>query len=214
MSAPSLNEKFAALSQREKVLTLISGLALIFMAGFTFFIEPAIDDYSKYRTDLASEEVKRQSLNAQLELYSEALSSDPNAELNAELAQLKIQKKQIETVFANELNELVTPGQMVFLVEQVFNHATSLTLIEMSSLNPVSVFAGNEEMADVPLYQHGVSLTFSGRYFDVKQFIEALEDQTQQLFWRGIDYKVTSYPLAEVNVEVYTLSTEKAFIGV
>ena len=153
-------------------------------------------------------------MNAQLELYSEALSSDPNAELNAELAQLKIQKKQIETVFANELNELVTPGQMVFLVEQVFNHATNLTLIEMSSLNPVSVFAGNEEMADVPLYQHGVSLTFSGRYFDVKQFIEALEDQTQQLFWRGIDYKVTSYPLAEVNVEVYTLSTEKAFIGV
>ena len=44
MSAPSLNEKFAALSQREKVLTLISGLALIFMAGFTVFIEAAIDD--------------------------------------------------------------------------------------------------------------------------------------------------------------------------
>lgn len=214
MSAPGLNEKFAALSQREKVLTLVSGLALIFLVGFTFFIEPAMNALTKSRTDLAAEVMKRQTLNAQLELYSEALATDPNAEIKAEQTALLEEKAAMELTFADELEDLVTPAEMVMLVEKVFKHAGNLKLMEMSSLAPVSVFEGNEEMEGVDLYQHGVQMTFSGRYFDVKDFVEALESQTRQLYWRGIDYQVAEYPLAEVSIEVYTLSTEKAFIGV
>lgn len=214
MSAPGLSEKFAALSQREKVLTLVSGLALIILVGFTFFIEPAMKALATNKTELAAEVMKRQTLNAQLELYTEALATDPNAEIRAEQATLLEQKSAMEMTFADELEELVTPAEMVMLVEQVFKHAGNLKLMEMSSLAPVSVFEGNEEMENVDLFQHGVQMTFSGRYFDVKDFVEALESQTKQFYWRGVDYQVTAYPLAEVSVEVYTLSTEKAFIGV
>ena len=63
---------------------------------------------------------------------------------------------------------------MVLLVEEVFSHTQALTLTEMSSAEPVSVFADNESMQDVELYQHGVTMTFRGNYFDVKNFIEVL----------------------------------------
>ena len=214
MSKTSLHVKFEALSRREKVMTLVSGIALVLLTGFTFFIEPAMNDLSEYRKELATEEMRKQTLQAQQALFVEALSVDPDAEKHAEYDELVAKKNDLSVSFSTQLDELVSPDEMVLLVEEVFSHTHALTLTEMSSAEPVSVFADNESMQDVELYQHGVTMTFRGNYFDVKNFIEVLETRSRQLYWRSIDYEVTAWPAADVTVEVYTLSTDKAFIGV
>ena len=53
-----------------------------------------------------------------------------------------------------------------------------------------------------------------GRYFAVRDFLARLEQLSDKLYWRSMAYHVKDYPTAEVTLEVYTLSTEKAFIGV
>ncbi|HBY38437.1 MAG TPA: MSHA biogenesis protein MshJ, partial [Alteromonas sp.] len=56
--------------------------------------------------------------------------------------------------------------------------------------------------------------TFEGRFFAVRDFLANLERLTNQIYWRSMAYEVSEYPNAQVTLEVYTLSTEKAFIGV
>ena len=210
----TLHDKFAAISQREKVMVLSAGIVVIVLVLFTFLVEPTFKHNRFMATEISGLEIQINSLKQQKDVFAEALSEDPNAELNAVLTQLDKRQLELEQAFAAELQELVLPAQMPILIEQVFQQAKALELVEMSSLAPVNIFADNPEMEDVALYQHGVKLVFSGRYFDVRNFLAQLERLTSQVYWRSMSYHVSEYPNAEVVIEVYTLSTERAFIGV
>ncbi len=214
MSQLTRAEKFAALSMREKVMVLAAGMVVIVLLLVTFFIEPALDELATVNQQLNSEQIRQQSLLQQQAAFSDALQEDPNAELERERVELEAQYARLQQTFTRQLGELVLPHQMPALIEQVFSQADGLQLISMRSLPPVNIFAHRKDMQGVAVYQHGLSLTFSGSYFNVRDFLRSAEQLTSELYWRSMTYNVDSYPDAAVTIEVYTLSTEKAFIGV
>ncbi len=92
-----------------------------------------------------------------------------------------------------------------------------LKLNELRSIPPVPLLLQQTEKSDEPkagLYRHGVTLIFEGKYFDIQQYLENLESLPWQFYWKKFDYIVGDYPTASVELEIYTLSTNKAFIGV
>lgn len=214
MRNQKLHNKFAALSQREKLMTLCAGIALIVLVGLTYVIEPVLNAASAASKGLIQERARQSSLSRQIEVYAEALRSDPDAALNTQLTQLQQKESRLHARFADQLDELVLPSEMPAIIDRVFAKASNLTLQEMASLTPTNLMADTPSMEDIALYQHGVSLTFSGRYFDVRNFLASLESTDGQLYWQTLAYDVGDYPTASVVLTVYTLSTNKAFIGV
>ena len=207
-------EKFAALSQREKVLIFASGMVVVLAVLVFLLIEPGIKENGKTSSSI---EIARNEVTTLKELqlvYEQALAEDPDASLKLQIAQVDKRMVRLEENFAAQLADLILPRQMPALIEQVFSQADGLKLIEMASVSPENIFADNPAMAEVPLYQHGVTLTFEGRYFAVRDFLARLEQLSDKLYWRSMAYHVKEYPTAEVTLQVYTLSTEKAFIGV
>ena len=77
---------------------------------------------------------------------------------------------------------------------------------------------GTESEADVEndinLYRHGLMLSVQGSYFDIQNYLAKIEGLKWQFYWKRFNYVVADYPNALVEVELYTLSTSKAFIGV
>ena len=73
---------------------------------------------------------------------------------------------------------------------------------------------GKGESKQAGLYQHGVKLALQGGYFPIMQFLEKIEQSGWQFYWQGFEYQVSEYPTATLELEVYTLSTSEAFIGV
>ncbi len=214
MSFAKYDARFAELSQREKVLIFVTGLVVIISIMVFLLIDPAVRNNTKTANALLPLESEILSLQQQSVLYEEALAEDPNAKLREQITKVNNRMQVLQTQFSAQLSDLILPRQMPVLIEQVFSQAEGLTLIEMASIKPVNIFADNEAMAEVPLYQHGVKLTFEGRFFAVRDFLANLERLTNQIYWRSMAYQVSEYPNAEVTLEVYTLSTEKAFIGV
>ena len=53
-----------------------------------------------------------------------------------------------------------------------------------------------------------------GRYFDIQAYLESIETLPWQFYWKKFSYRVIDYPMAEVEIELYTLSTSPAFMGV
>lgn len=212
--AVTIHDKFAAISQREKVMVLVAGIVVIFLLFFTFLVEPAFKRNSFMSSEIAGLEMQVHSLKQQKAVFADANLEDPDAELNQLMVQLDKRQVELENAFSAELQELVLPAQMPVLIEQVFQQARALDLVEMGSLAPVNIFADNPEMEGVALYQHGVKLVFTGKYFEVRDFLAQLERLTTKVYWRSMTYHVEEYPNAQVAIEVYTLSTERAFIGV
>jgi MSHA biogenesis protein MshJ len=103
------------------------------------------------------------------------------------------------------------------MLENVLVGSKGLKLIELQSITPISISLGQSQEGEEPiagLYRHGVTLVFEGSYFDIQRYLEKLESLPWQFYWKKFDYLVGEYPTASVELEIYTLSTNKAFIGV
>jgi MSHA biogenesis protein MshJ len=71
-----------------------------------------------------------------------------------------------------------------------------------------------EKPAPVWIYRHPLRLEFEGAYFDVLAYLAELERGPWEFGWRQLNYQVREYPVAEVTLEIETLSREKSSIGV
>ena len=64
------------------------------------------------------------------------------------------------------------------------------------------------------LYRHGIKIKLQGHYFALRDYLTQLEGLSWTLFWQGFDYQLKAYPESELEVEIYSLSTAREFIGV
>ena len=64
-------------------------------------------------------------------------------------------------------------------------------------------------LGNVSVFKHSVVIQLEGSYFDVVDYLSALENLSWKFYWSTLDYRVVKYPKAIVTLEVYTLSTGK-----
>ncbi|MDA1207911.1 MAG: MSHA biogenesis protein MshJ, partial [Proteobacteria bacterium] len=62
--------------------------------------------------------------------------------------------------------------------------------------------------------KHGIELTLQGSYLDVLRYLAAIENIGVRFFWERVEYQVEQYPLGEVSIEVFTLSTQEQLLDV
>lgn len=63
------------------------------------------------------------------------------------------------------------------------------------------------------IYKHGVQIVVQGQYFDILDYLVALERLPQQVFWGEARFQVDQYPKATLTLELFTLSLEKKWLN-
>lgn len=210
-----LHRQFIHLSQRERLLITIAGLVAILLIGYLWFIEPVY-----LQTDNAKKEVNRLSAQAasierQIAVIQEELKQDPDQSLKDRIALNERDIATLDGQLNNYTEDLVPANKMAALLERVLSKTSKLKLLEMRSIPPVQMLeVEDSDAVQTNLYQHGVQLVLEGQYFNIQQYLETVEEMPWHFYWKKFSYRVTEYPLAEVEIELYTLSTSPAFIGV
>lgn len=64
------------------------------------------------------------------------------------------------------------------------------------------------------IYRHGVEVVVTGSYLDLLEYIYGLENSSFKLLWGDLSLVVEEYPRATLTVKLYTLSTDKTWLGV
>jgi|GEM_PF-255334 len=72
----------------------------------------------------------------------------------------------------------------------------------------------SSKLSTVNLYQHGIRLKLSGKYFQLRDYLVQIEAMSWKFFWKDFQYKIKEYPLGELEIEIYSLSINEEFIGV
>lgn len=212
-----LSVKFLAASMREQLLILLCGVVVLVMAFYTLALEPQIDRSEKLHKNSIRADNELTVLQSQVFELTSQLRNDPNEPVRARIDLLAQQIQSITQQLNEQTNSLVPASKMASLLESVLAGSTGLKLIELQSIAPVPILFGDPDDSDSPqagLYRHGVTLIFEGSYFDIQGYLEKLESLPWQFYWKKFDYQVDDYPTASVELEIYTLSTNKAFIGV
>jgi MSHA biogenesis protein MshJ len=215
-----LSIKFLDLSLREQVLILFCGLAILILMMYTFLLEPIFNQSEKLQQNKMSDATEITILTGQVAELTEKLKDDANSSVRERIALLKRQIQNVNNQVKAQTNSLVPANKMADMLESVLAGSKGLKLIELQSIAPIPILLNQPEESEegeeliAGLYRHGVTLVFEGNYFDIQRYLEKLESLPWQFYWKKFDYLVGDYPTASVELEIYTLSTNKAFIGV
>ncbi len=209
---------FESCTAREQLLIVLAGLFVIVGLSFFFFLQPLSDDLLRAERNTAQISRSMAQVESENAARRQKLNTSPDQPLKDELAVLKAQIEQLDDALANKVESLVNASDMPALLESVLRKSSQLKLISMTSLQPERITTGHQSedaaaQQQSHYYIHPVSLTLEGNYFDMMNYLAALEALPVQYFWRQARYEVTNYPIGRMTMTVYTISESAIFIG-
>lgn len=204
-----LSTRVLSMSLRERWLILLAGAALLLMPAYSLLLEPTWLAYQSQIT--RSQELATTIAQLQLENQSrqQALLLDPNQPVREQQLKLTQQLAQLDAQLKDQTLDLIPAERMPGLLEQMLASSGRLRLLSLTSLPPKPLLDDPEQNL---LFQHGIQLRLQGSYFDIFQYLRALEGLPEHFYWRRLNYQVEQYPQASIELELYTLSSSKEFI--
>ncbi len=232
------SSKYLQISPREQYLILGTGLVAIIFILYSFVVEPNFIQAQKYKKQTLTLQSSERSLKSSIAEIEAALQGDPNQALEKQIAQYQAKLAKVDQSLLTLTSELINPIQMRRALLELLNiqpgvRLQSFELVgaeqiltatpssdkatkEQSSTNKkdLAEVDTNAEQQGIELYKHGIKIKLSGGYFQLRDYLSKLEKMSWKFFWQGFDYRVKEYPNSELEIEIYSLSTKKEFIGV
>lgn len=215
MTYKDLHKKFLSFSERERILVLLSGLFLILFGGFVWLVEPVQIEIDKLTRDVQRQKSELGRLDNQILQVEADLTQDPNAPLHQRFSTLSGERDEVDIKLREQTVDLIPANKMPEVLERVLAKSKKLKVVEMKSIPPIRMMDINADSGEqVNLFQHGLLLVVEGDFFSIQNYLEEIESLEWRFYWKRFDYLVQEFPTAKVEIELYTLSTTKAFIGV
>ena len=233
--------RFAQFRIREKWLIIGTGFVVVLFLCDTLLWGPLRS--RTHQLQLKTEQVQQQlgDLQRARETTTLALRADPDLQLRAQLDQIQSQITEQDKALAQLTVGLVRPDIMARVLRDLLVSRKGLKLISLANGRAQPAFApltqdmgtqatrsevepttdttdvsdsAESDISVTPvIYKHALSLTFRGSYFEVVDYLQAIEKLPWHFFWESLDYSVDHYPQAEVTLKVYTLGDKEAWIG-
>jgi MSHA biogenesis protein MshJ len=169
-----------------------------------------------------------QIVNQQVERIVADSTRDPDVVQRARLDELRKQYADLEIAASDITRGLVSPREMTRLVHSMLRQHGGLTLTRVENLPPEPVAAAgtppaaSDKPAAIPnttppapaLYRHGLRIEVQGRFPDIVRYLRSLEQLSWRVAWGEVKMTTEHYPTSVVSFTLYTLSLDKAWIGV
>tara|TARA_R110000787_G_scaffold275667_2_gene384369 strand:- start:1858 stop:2571 length:714 start_codon:yes stop_codon:yes gene_type:complete len=230
------SEKFSNTTAREQYLIIASGLVAIIFILYTLFMDASILRIEQLNQQISQSQQSIENNKNSMQVLEQALREDPNVILEKELAQYQEKLGGIDQQLLALTSDLIDPIQMRYALIKLLKLQKGVKLLSFQVLpasavtkNKAEVDVNNneqdknvtviaeakpEESRQLRLYRHGIKIKLQGQYFQLKDYLTQLEGLSWKFFWQEFDYQLKTYPVSELEIEIYSLSTAQEFIGV
>jgi MSHA biogenesis protein MshJ len=219
-----LTRRFDARTERERIAMLCAVAALTFWAADHLWVTPAFLRSRAAATQLADARQALATLHAD-ETRARTVGADQDRALQAEIAQWRQRLAAENDAMRQHQSTLVSPDQMVEVLQQMLPHDGKLRLVDLHSLDrselgavapsPAAAASGALPGGNGPaVYRHGVELTLEGGWGDLVDYLQALEHMPRRVLWGGLSMHVAQYPKVVLTVRLYTLSLDRGWLEI
>ena len=225
------SEKFNNITNREQYLIIATGLVGIIFILYSLFLDSPFQRVSQLNKEITqTQQNNRNNINS-IAVLEQALSEDPNIALKRELTQYQAKLGEIDQQLLKLTSDLIDPIQMRYALIKLLKLQSGVKLLSFEVLpaQPVTkskvddeasgekstlVKSEQTESSQLRLYRHGIKIKLQGKYFQLRKYLAQLEGLSWKFFWQEFNYQLKEYPVSELEVEIYSLSTAQEFIGV
>ncbi|WP_133405658.1 type 4a pilus biogenesis protein PilO [Parashewanella tropica] len=205
-------DKFAQLTLRERVLIAASsGILLLWLCSLP--VEHLYQKWCDQKQAYKELEQQNQLSNQLIQTYRQRLETDPNQDYRAQIQALEEQQNALNERLEGQLVDMVSATYMPTLLKDILSKTTNVKLTGLTTVAPVPVLSLDDSSSE-NLYRHGLQLKLTGDYFGFIKFVSAIDALPNKLYWKRVNYKVTQYPKAEIELELETVSINKELIRV
>ena len=195
---------FESRAPRERALALVVAAALAIVAGDTFFLHPA--------------QARIRGLQLREESLAKPAGADAIARANAAVdqrrKQLNAQLLQVDSAMSAMRKEMVAPGDMKRMLDELIAGLPGLRLVHLRNLPPVVLQnpTGAAESSEGRIYRHGFEVTLQGSYADLVQYLSRLEASPRHILWKRVELDASGYPAVKLVLTLYTLSQDATWL--
>jgi len=216
--------------KRERILLLLTALAVVFMLWNLILANPMEAKRVKLQDELKAQMTERQSLTLQITNLSLAAATGPEAQRQQQITQLQRMLTELDKTLAEQSQALIPASQLPAALEAVLTQLKGMELVSIatqpveelalqvpSTLDSATAKPATDKVTEqqrAGVYKHVVLVTLKGSYFDLLGLLQQLENLPWRFYWEALDYTVDQYPRAQVELKVYTLSAEEGLLGV
>lgn len=227
----ALLQRWQALAPREQWLAALVALLLPAMAWLALGHDPLakrVRQLEGERQAAATRTLEARTAHAEL-LARGAV--DPDQPLRQALLAAQALREQQLGELDEDTAALIDPQRMQQVLQDLLQQRPGLRLLGLESFSAPLELPAAAPPAAVPevaqaapaplLYRHGMRVTLEGSYFELRDYLRGIEQQSQasggrRLFWERLDYQVgeAGPGRARITLELYTLSREAGWVGV
>lgn len=210
-----------ARKQEERVVVLLALIATLIYVGLFLVIEPLQfrqADAARRITVTGTQILEEESQQAQIKA---TYNSDPDSFARARQQELLSSVAEADLELNRLYGQLIDPREMSLMLTLILQSETTLELISLNNMpselllsSAISEEAEAGRKSSVELYRHGLQMVFEGTYLDTIRYLQSLEELENNFFWETLEYSVLAYPKARITLDIYTLSTQRGWIGV
>lgn len=205
-----LKQRYALLSQREKIVVLVAGIIAIVMLGYFHVVEPQFLRHQALQVSIEEQKVELNALLEQQQVYINHLQNDINAALRSEKEAQDDMLKQLDIGMSAFLSKMVKPTEMTQVITDLLAQLGDVKVVSLKSIPP-RLFAGDSNN-EFHLYEHGLKLTLQAPYAKLHAFLAGAEGLPWQFHWQDYELTVAQYPYSQLSLELKTYSLSKEFI--
>jgi MSHA biogenesis protein MshJ len=204
---------------RERTILLCAGLGIVAMAWLALVhdVLTAAKEAESRNILLAERRIAGEQ-SSQAEIRT-TYTTDPNTFALSRQRELREAADTAKARLDQLYGELITPQQMSQVLTTILRRETTLKFVSLENrpveaLIPALAAAEASTAADAQVYKHGLNMVFEGNFVDTVYYLRSLERLDGNFFWENLEFDLLEYPNARISLEIYTLSTERGWIGV
>lgn len=215
-SYSEVNKSFNNMTLRERFI--LFGALIVCSVSITYFwiLDPATIKQTRVEVSLQKSIKKEKVIRKEITEIKLRLQQDPLEEINNKIAFSQASLRRLDKQLDEKLIKFIHAKKMPIALTKVLAKTPGVKISGLKSL-PVKAFNSGDQTKASPepdiFYQHTLQVTLIGDYNAIYQYLLNVENLQDKFYWHSMDYKVSDYPLAEVTLQIYTLSDQQDLIS-
>lgn len=208
-----LEKAFNKMTQRERFI--LFGALLVCSVSISYFwiVDPATIKQTNIERVLQKSVQEEKVISSEIATIKQRLKQDPLQEINNKIAFSKGTLVQLDQQLNGKLVKFIHAQKMPIALTKVLSKSPGVSISSLRSL-PVKAFNSSSQNSDENIfYKHTLEISLLGDYNAIYQYLLNLETLQEKFYWYSLNYEVSNYPLAEVTIQIYTLSDQRDLVS-
>lgn len=170
-----------------------------------------LSNSTPYQRDIQQYQRQTEANQSAIQQILDRQNSAEIQQLRRKEEQLSEQIRQIDDGIQKSSNYLIEPEQMPELLQQLLAGYKGLKLVSISTKPTEAI---ESDIVNTQLYRHGLVVRIKGSFKTMADWLKSIEELPWVINWDRLKYQTEKWPTGDITIEIHTLSTKEAFLGV